>query len=230
MTPALYVSSMDASLRALANAAQAAPMRAYLLDQFEFLGIPAPQRRAAIKALPKQVWNSPADVLEIAHLLWEKPEREFRYTAIDFLKSQVKLLDASHLPQLICLLRRAAWWETVDGMTAVIGLIILQQRKRGDSGIQAVCDDWIRDPDFWVRRCAMLHQLGWRLQTDTARLQRYAALLAPEQEFFIRKAIGWALRDYARWHPAWVKTLLLQQQDRFSGLTRREAAKHLTLD
>nr|WP_229633832.1 DNA alkylation repair protein [Duganella qianjiadongensis] len=217
-------------MTALADAGRAAPMRAYLLDQFDFLGIPAPQRRAAIKALPRQVWNNPADVLEIAHLLWERPQREFRYTAIDFLRGQVKLLDGSHLTELLALLRREAWWETVDGMTAVIGLIILQQVKRGDTGAQAVCDVWIGHGDFWVRRCAMLHQLGWRLHTDMERLQRYAELLAPEKEFFIRKAIGWALRDYARWHPAWVKNLLQAQQERFSGLTMREAAKHLVLD
>jgi 3-methyladenine DNA glycosylase AlkD len=87
-------------------------------------------------------------------------------------------------------------------------------------------DRAVRHKDFWVRRIAMLHQLGWRDDTDTGRLFRYAELLAPEKEFFLRKAIGWALRDYA-WHD-WraVEKFLATSKVKFSGLTVREASKN----
>jgi 3-methyladenine DNA glycosylase AlkD len=82
-------------------------------------------------------------------------------------------------------------------------------------------------PHLWVRRVAMLHQLGWREQTDPERLLRYALTLAPEKDFFIRKAIGWALRDHARTQPDAVRDFLASHADQLSGLTRREAGKHL---
>ncbi|MEY4268768.1 MAG: hypothetical protein RIS90_3303, partial [Pseudomonadota bacterium] len=88
-------------------------------------------------------------------------------------------------------------------------------------------DAWLGHPNLWVRRVAMLHQLGWKAQTDQARLFRYALALAPETEFFIRKAIGWALRDHARTQPEAVRAFLAEHGLVLSGLTRREAGKHL---
>jgi 3-methyladenine DNA glycosylase AlkD len=88
-------------------------------------------------------------------------------------------------------------------------------------------DECLVHPDLWVRRVAMLHQLGWREQTDQERLFSYALTLAPEKDFFIRKAIGWALRDHARTRPDAVRAFLAQHADRLSGLTVREAGKHL---
>jgi 3-methyladenine DNA glycosylase AlkD len=90
-------------------------------------------------------------------------------------------------------------------------------------------DTWLLHPSYWVRRSAMLHQLGWRLDTDATRLFGYADALAHENEFFIRKAMGWALRDYARWNPRAVTEFLVQRRNVLSGLTVREAAKHLSL-
>ncbi|MBY0446315.1 MAG: DNA alkylation repair protein, partial [Burkholderiales bacterium] len=82
-------------------------------------------------------------------------------------------------------------------------------------------------PDFWIRRIAMLHQLGWKSETDLTRFPNYAKQLAPETEFFIRKSIGWALREYA-WHdPAAIRVFLAEMGDQLSPLSRREAGKHL---
>lgn len=218
MTPDSYVAAVDAALRQQADPARAPAMRAYLLDQFDFLGIPAPIRRKAIQA---HRFSDAADVLDAAQRLWAKPEREFRYTAIDLLARNVKLLDGSHLPALQALLQRDAWWDTVDGLSSVMGDIIQAHR------LSAECDKWIAHRDFWVRRSAMLHQLGWRMETDTGRLFAYAERLAAEKEFFIRKAIGWALRDYARWNPAAVQAFIDTNRDKLSKLTIREACKHL---
>lgn len=227
MTPTSYVANIDSTLRQYSDEQIASDMRAYLLEQFEFLGIRAPVRRQAIKTISNKRWTSPQSVIDVTLLLWEKPEREFRYTAIDILKRHATLFDVSHLPELLHLLQRDSWWETVDGLTSVIGLIMRQQVQAGISDVQCLSDDWIEHSDFWVRRCAMLHQLSWRLNTDTDRLFFYSEQLATEKEFFIRKAIGWALRDYARWDPVGVQTFIEQKQELFSGLTVREAMKHL---
>lgn len=226
MTPDCYVAAVDTTLRQFADALAARSMRAYLLDQFEFLGISAPLRRKAVQAGQQHRWISPGDVLDVAQRLWDKPEREFRYTAIDVLKRHARLLEMSHVPEILSLLQRDPWWETVDGLTSVIGLVMLAQVRSGND-VQHACDQWIEHPNHWVRRCAILHQRGWRLDTDIDRLFGYAEALSAEKEFFIRKAIGWALRDYARWNPECVRRFIEQKGDLFSRLTVREASRHL---
>ena len=228
MTPPQYVRAVQRALTPLSNASKAAPMKAYLLDQFEFLGLPAPVRRQAIKDIGKVVWSSSDDVLLAAELLWQKPQREYRYTAVDLLRKHSALLTVKDLSALQTLLLREPWWETVDGLSAVIAEV-LHAATQQQPNAAAAMDVWLKHPNHWVRRSAMLHQLGWRLDTDTTRLFGYAQQLAHEKEFFIRKAIGWALRDYARWNPQAVTDFVVQHRDGLSPLTVREATKHLQL-
>jgi 3-methyladenine DNA glycosylase AlkD len=219
------VQRVTQALRAHANPQLALQMKAYLRGQFEFLGIQTPTRRQACKPL-LQPSTDPAQLLQIAHALWRLPEREYRYVAIDVLAKNVALFQPHDLPSLKTLLQNGAWWETVDGLSGVIGDVVRLKQQHSPSP-QSVMDTWLDDEDFWVRRSAMIHQLGWRLQTDTERLSHYALKLSGESEFFIRKAIGWALRDYAKWHPEWVARFMAQHGSSFSGLTRREALKNL---
>jgi len=228
MTPKQFVLAVQRAFTPLADASKAEPMKAYLLDQFEFLGLPAPVRRKAVKDIGKVQWQSADDLLAAAELLWQKPQREYRYTAVDLLRKHSALLNVNDLPALQALLLRDPWWETVDGLSAVIADVMHAAVQQKPNAAVAM-DVWLKHPSHWVRRSAMLHQLGWRLDTDTTRLFGYATQLADEKEFFIRKAIGWALRDYARWNPQAVTDFLVQQRTTLSGLTVREAAKHLTL-
>jgi 3-methyladenine DNA glycosylase AlkD len=228
MTPKQFVSAVEHALIPLADEAKAEGMKAYLLNQFEFLGLAAPVRRAAVKAIGKVKWHSTDDLLAVAELLWQKPEREYRYTAVDLLRQHSGQLSVNDLPTLQALLLQDAWWETVDGLSAVIAEV-MHAAVQQNPNAAVTMDVWLKHPSHWVRRSAMLHQLGWRLDTDTARLFGYATQLADEKEFFIRKAIGWALRDYARWDPEAVTAFVVQHRDTLSGLTVREAAKHLTL-
>ncbi|NVO06846.1 MAG: DNA alkylation repair protein [Rhodoferax sp.] len=217
---------IEAALRPLADALQAAPMRAYMLNQFAFLGIRATPRRQALRGLPRLgSWTAP-ELLALAEALWDLPEREFQYAAVDLLAKHHRQLGPDHLPRLLQLVQRQSWWDTVDGLAGVVGDILL--RARADQpNVQRHMDACLHHANLWVRRVAMLHQLGWKAQTDEARLLRYATALAPETDFFIRKAIGWALRDHARTRPEAVRTFLAQQGQALSGLTRREAGKHL---
>jgi len=208
MTPKQFVHAVDFALVPLADEAKAQGMKAYLLNQFEFLGLAAPARRAAVKEIGKVKWQSSADLLAAAELLWQKSEREYRYTAVDLLRQHSAQLNVNDLPALQALLLQDAWWETVDGLSAVIAEVMhvaVQQKPNA----AVTMDVWLKHPSHWVRRSAMLHQLGWRLDTGTTRLFGYATQLADEKEFFIRKAIGWALRDYARWMPQAVTDFLV---------------------
>jgi len=217
---------IEAALRPLADALQAVSMRAYMLDQFAFLGIRAAPRRQALRGLPRLNTWSAADLLSLAEALWELPEREFQYVAVDLLGKHHRQLDLDSLPRLLQLVQRKSWWDTVDGLAGVVGDILLRARE-AQSDVQRHMDACRSHSNLWVRRVAMLHQLGWRAQTDEARLLNYALSLAPEKDFFIRKAIGWALRDHARTRPETVRVFLAEHAQVLSGLTRREAGKHL---
>lgn len=215
---------MKQTLAALADAAQAARMRAYMREQFAFHGIPTPARRAALKPLVRSLEGAAPDVLlALAAELWRAPQRECQYAAIDLLAAHLKQFDAGHIEALLALARQAAWWDTVDALAVLVGAVV-----RADQPLrQASMDQAVHHANLWTRRIAMLHQLGWRADTDLARLFGYALQLAPEKDFFIRKAIGWGLRDYARHDPQAVRAFLLAQGALLSPLTRREAGKHL---
>jgi 3-methyladenine DNA glycosylase AlkD len=220
------LAQIEGALRALADAQQAQPMRAYMQDQFAFLGIHATPRRTALRALPGlKDWTAPA-LLALADALWALPEREFQYAAVDLLAKYHRQLDLQSLPSLIALVQRKSWWDSVDALAGVVGDILLRARQQGHDG-QHTMDSCLGHSNVWVRRVAMLHQLGWKEQTDESRLLPYALRLAGEPDFFIRKAIGWALRDYARTRPEAIRAFLAQHGQVFSGLTRREAGKHL---
>jgi 3-methyladenine DNA glycosylase AlkD len=170
-------------------------------------------------------FSGPADeLLSLAEALWRLPEREFRYVAVDLLAKHHKRLDVSALPRILQLVQTDSWWDTVDGLAGVVGDIL---RKIPPPDAEKSMDQALAHENLWVRRVAMLHQQGWREQTDQARLFRYALTLAPEKDFFIRKAIGWALRDHARSQPDAVRNFLAQHDEQLHSLSRREAGRHL---
>ena len=220
---AIFIGTVEAALAPLASAENAAGMRAYMRDRFHYLGIPTPERRAAIKLHIRSF--APADAVALrgaALALWQMQEREYHYVAVDLLAHHAKVLEVSDLDWLIELAQEKSWWDSVDALVKVVGKIV---RASGAKG-QRQMDRAVRAENFWVRRIAMLHQLGWRGDTDTVRLFKYADLLAEEKEFFIRKAIGWALRDYA-WHD-WraVEKYLKIAHKHLSPLSFREATKN----
>ncbi|MBI3231419.1 MAG: DNA alkylation repair protein [Burkholderiales bacterium] len=224
-----FQTAIQNALSPMADPARAPAMRAYMRDHFPFLGIPTPTRRAACKALLKVAPPSPHQLLERAYTLWDMPEREYQYVAIDLLARHWKILSVADLPALLTLASSKSWWDSVDGLAGVVGDLV--RRASNDATTLAPAlghmEQALHHPDCWRRRIAMLHQLGWGMATDSARLFAYARTLAHEEEFFIRKAIGWALRDYA-WHaPDTVRAFLLEMGTALSPLTRREAGKHL---
>ncbi len=224
-TPEQLAAQIQHTLSALADPARAVAMRAYMRDQFPFLGIQTPARRAALRPLLKADFDQKR-LLTAAGQLWRLPGREYRYAAIDLLACHVARLEPSAIARLLTLAQRESWWDTVDGLAGIVG-DVLRAARRNDPGAQAAMDAALRHDCLWVRRIAMIHQLGWRLETDSARLFAYAETLAPEDDFFIRKAIGWALRDYARWQPQAVRDFVAAMDGRLSPLSAREATRRI---
>ncbi len=223
MSTAAFQRAVKAALRPLANAERAAGMRAYMRNQFEYLGVATPEHRAAVAPLLKRFSpTGPEELRTAAEGLWKMREREYQYVAVGLLGRHHEALSLNDLPWLLDLVQQKSWWDTVDSLVKAIGQVV---RRAGAKGKRAM-DAAIKHENFWVRRIAMLHQLGLRDEVDTARLFRYAELLAAEKEFFIRKAIGWALRDYA-WHD-WraIERFLKSSRAEFAGLTVREASKN----
>ena len=225
-TPEQLAGQIRDALAALADPARAAPMRAYMRDRFPFLGIQTPVRRAALRPLLKVDFDQKS-LLTAAAMLYELPEREYRYAASDLLARHAGRLDLDAVAPLLVLAERDSWWDTVDGLAGIVG-DVLRAARRADPGAQKLMDAALRHDCLWVRRIAMIHQLGWRLETDAARLFAYAETLAPEDDFFIRKAIGWALRDYARWNAQAVRDFVTAPGGHLSPLSAREAMRRIS--
>ena len=197
-------------------------MRAYMRGQFAFLGIPSPERRRltreALTGLPAL---DTAELLHLADRLWQLPEREYQYVACGLLSRGARRLEVASVPTLEYLITTKSWWDTVDVLaTHVVGALVLAHPELRDA-----MDRWLGSENLWLARAAILHQERWGERTDAEWLFAACASRAGDRDFFIRKAIGWALRSYARTGPMAVKAFVEAQGDRLSGLSRREALR-----
>jgi 3-methyladenine DNA glycosylase AlkD len=198
----------------------AAAMARYMRDQFPFFGVPGPARerlqRDALADLPPPAAK---DLPDVALTLWRMPEREYQYAACGILARYVRQLDAAFIPTLRELVTTKSWWDTVDTLAShVAGPIV-----RAHPSAAPAIDEWIEAEDFWLARVAILHQLRAKRATDAARLFRYCEMRADDPEFFIRKAIGWALREYSKTDAAAVRAFVADHETTLSPLSKREA-------
>lgn len=202
---------IDAALRPLADPDRAAGMSAYQRNRFPFLGVPAPARRSAVREILRG--RRGALDRDLVEACWAAAEREFQYVACDHLRDAP--LSAGDVPWLRSLVTRKSWWDTVDPLARSIGRAAAPAQMR----------EWATDGDMWVRRAAILHQLGRREATDAALLEEIIRANLGSGEFFIDKASGWALREYSKTDPHRVRAFLAANG--VSALTRREASKYL---
>jgi 3-methyladenine DNA glycosylase AlkD len=213
--------ALDAELGARHDPRRAAQMAAYMRGQFPFLGVPAPERRAiqrrVLAALPAP---HAGDVIRFADLCWERGEREFQYAAADVVRRRVTLLGPHDLPALERLVVAKSWWDTVDALSVAIGAVV-----QAHPGSRELMDRWLESDNPWLVRVAILHQERWGGDTDVNWLFAACRRHADNREFFIRKAIGWALRSLAKRDPATVRAFLDAHGGELSGLSRREAER-----
>ncbi|MCF3130251.1 DNA alkylation repair protein [Streptomyces olivochromogenes] len=209
---------------AAADPERAAAMRAYMKDVAPFLGIPTPDRRALSRAvLAGTPRPDESDCTALALRCWELPEREYHYFAVDYLRRHAARCSSGFLPVARHLVTTVPWWDTVDLLAAhLVGALVA-----ADPELVADMDRWIADDDLWVARTALLHQLRHKERTDADRLFAYCLLQSGHPDFFIRKAIGWCLREYAKTDPEAVRDFLARERGRFAPLTVREALKNI---
>jgi 3-methyladenine DNA glycosylase AlkD len=219
------VSALRAALRGAAQPELAQPMRAYMKSEMPFLGVRAPAMRAITRAEAKRrPFATGPDLADTALHLWRVAEyRKERYAAIALLNTPAarKLREPALLAPLREMIVDGAWWDYVDELARRVGDLLLAWPDE----IRPTLLTWAGGEDPWLRRVAIICQLGFRKDTDPAFLARAIEDSASERGFFLRKAIGWALRDYARTDPAWVKAFVDTLE--LSPLSRREALKHL---
>jgi 3-methyladenine DNA glycosylase AlkD len=215
---------ITAALEPARDPDRAEPMAAYLRHRYPFLGIAAPQRVALVRtALAGTSRPSAGELLDAADVLWRRDEREYQLAAAGLLHRWVTILPSSALARVEVLLTTRSWWDTVDELAIhVVGGLV-----RADPGLVSVMDRWIGADDIWLARTAILHQNRWKAATDQDRLFRYCLRRAPDTEFFLRKAIGWALREHSRTDPDAVRRFVTAHHGELSGLTRREALKRI---
>ena len=165
------------------------------------------------------------EVVAMAYDLRAQPEGEFDYVAGDLLRANQDRLGPEHLADIERFVTTDSWWDTVDALASpTVGTIV-----RNHPSVATAMDGWIEADDIWLARVAILHQLHFGEHTDAGRLFGYALCRADDREFFIRKAIGWALRQYARTDPDAVRAFVMQHAADLSPLTLSEATKHLDM-
>lgn len=231
MTNQIFIESLRAELAAVADPQRAPQMQSYMKSELPFYGVAMAQTRRLVRQLDRlypcetrQAWTS-----TIVTLFDTARYREEKYAALELadLRSYAAYRDGQNLDLWRHLIVTGAWWDIVDNVaSALVG-----QALRADSQVvRPVMVAWASDADMWLRRTAIICQLGSKADTDLELLQhaidanvegtRYGS------EFFIRKAIGWALRQYARQDAEWVRTFVAERRHQLSGLSQREALKH----
>ncbi len=219
-------------LRTQKNPEKIEGMEKYMRNNFQFLGLQASERRkftrpflnAHVKAARKKKKEAEQSVVDWSLLftLWEQPEREFQLLGLDYLKRIQTDLVLSDVPSLRKLVEWKSWWDTVDFLAKNIGAVVIKEPALADEMV-----NWSVEENIWIRRTALLHQLGLKEQTNTALLQEVIVNNIRDGEFFIQKAIGWALREYAKTDENWVRHFVARYEEDFSPLSLREATKHL---
>jgi 3-methyladenine DNA glycosylase AlkD len=198
-------------------------MQAYLKTDMPFYGVKRGIQKPLWREMKKRFApESRARWEEGVRTLWKLPHREEKYFALQLAHQHKQWLTPDALPLFERLIREGAWWDLVDELaTLCVGGVVANEPE----ATLQVMDRWIDDDDIWVRRAAVLSQLKRKDQTDEARLFRYCRDHLEEKEFWMRKAIGWALRQYAATAPEAVRDFLVTHREEMSGLTFREARR-----
>ncbi len=205
------------------NEANAEPMKKYMKDHFPFLGIKSPLRKELEKqffqetGILKEAFNK-----EFIRELWAKQEREYQYTALVYMEKLLNKLEKSDLPFMEELITTKSWWDTVDAIAPKpVGKIA----AKFPEVVAETIDRWAIDDNLWLCRATLLFQLKYKANTNEELLYQYIRLNADSKEFFIQKAIGWALREYSKNNPASVKMFIERTQ--LAPLSVREGSKYL---
>ena len=197
-------------------------MAKYMRNLFEFYGLATPKRKKLYKDFLKEEKKNKKVDWDFLNKCYLDSHREFQYLVSDYLITMNDYLTYDDIPKIKKYIKTKQWWDTIDFLDRVIGEIGLK-----DNRVDDVMLEWSCDNDFWVRRIAIDHQLCRKEKTNTELLEKILVNNFGSDEFFINKAIGWALRDYSKTNPLWVREFLSKYKDKMSNLSIKEASKYI---
>jgi 3-methyladenine DNA glycosylase AlkD len=196
-------------------------MSAYMKGHFLFLGIPKPKRALLSKSFLKEVTKEKSIDWSMVLYLWDLPEREYQYLALEYLSKLQKYMVKPDVSKLEMLILSKSWWDSVDALAPLVGEIC----KRYPQVKQEVLADWMISSNIWLKRVSIIFQLKYKNDVDTEFLSKAIIANHLSKEFFVNKAIGWALRQYSKYNPDWVRIFISQHS--LSPLSIREGSKYL---
>lgn len=218
-----WVDEVVFDFQAISDARIAGGQAAYMKNQFVFFGVKTPDRRNVQKKyFNKKVLPSKKEAFFIVEILWNKKERELHYFAQELVFKYRKEMEQQDIVFFEWMAKHNSWWDTIDFIAPkLMGAYFIKfpnERKKW-------VNKWVASDNFWLQRCAILFQLKYKEKTDTELLTYVIQGLSDTNEFFIRKAIGWVLREYAKTDAQWVRNFVANYE--LSNLSRREALKYL---
>ena len=200
----------------------AVAMSKYMRNMFDFYGLPAPRRKEVYNDIIRT--DKKAKVVDWKFLdkCYDDKHRELQYLVYDYLLALKQYVSFDDIPKIKYYITTKSWWDTIDFLCKVIGDIGLR-----DPRVKDLMIDWSKNENIWLKRTAIEHQLGLKDKTDTKLLEIIIVNNFGSNEFFVNKAIGWALRDYSKTDPEFVKNFINRHRDEMDGLSIKEASKYL---
>ena len=204
------------------NELLAVSMERYMQDKFRFLGVRGATRTEIYKKYFPEARKSKAIDWDFIENCWNKEEREFQYVVVYYLKAMQRFFKREDISRLKYLIVTKSWWDTVDLLAKVVGSLVIRIE-----GYEQIMLEWSKDSNIWLKRVAILYQLSLKDKVDKQILDKILVNNLGDNEFFINKAIGWALRDYSKFDPEWVREFIKKNKANMTNLSIREASKYI---
>ena len=204
------------------NELLAESMSKYMQDKFRFLGVRGATRTEIYKKYFPDARKTKTIDWDFVENCWNKEEREFQYVVVYYLKAMQKFLKREDISRLKYLIVTKSWWDTIDLLAKVVGSLIIRIE-----GYDQIMLEWSKDSNIWLRRVAILYQLSLKDKVDKQVLDEILVNNLGDSEFFINKAVGWALRDYSKYNPEWVREFIKKNKENMANLSIREASKYI---
>ena len=218
----MKLSGLITELEENRNELLAESMSKYMQDKFRFLGVRGATRTEIYKKYFPNARKTKTIDWDFVESCWNKEEREFQYVVVYYLKAMQKFLKREDISRLKYLIVTKSWWDTVDLLAKVVGSLVIRIE-----GYDQIMLEWSKDSNIWLKRVAMLHQLSFKEKVDEGLLEKILLANLGDNEFFINKAVGWALRDYSKVNPEWVRKFIEKNRSEMANLSLREASKYL---
>ena len=218
----MKLSGLITELEENRNELLAESMSKYMQDKFSFLGVRGATRTEIYKKYFPEARKTKTIDWNFVESCWNIEEREFQYVVVYYLKAMQKFLKREDISRLKYLIVTKSWWDTVDLLAKVVGSLVIRIE-----GYDQIMLEWSKDSNIWLRRVAILYQLSLKDKVDKQVLDEILVNNLGDSEFFINKAIGWALRDYSKYNPEWVREFIKKNKDNMANLSIREASKYI---